>query len=253
MYRFYGPQYSTDVRQIFNGYMLHTGKLYLLDFSDTLYLSLSSLPLWLLTFPLGTITFSFKSSLNINGCLLVSGSVCSGLKLLSCWCQESCGARHLKGIWHPSRLSLRTQSSLSAKAEMLYWQRWPVFAELEDCDKVSGGHSASGPQVIIKADRASLMSCLHLNIHMSCFRCSISAQICTAAVYWTFEWEVRVEISGGKQSHRWEEEEDVRDMRGDERRSWEGWEHGHCLRAAPISLLESDQSIDMNTHAHTHT
>ena len=42
-------------------------------------------------------------------------------------------------------------------------------------------------------------------------------------------------------------------MRGDERRSWEGWEHGHCLRAAPISLLESDQSTGTNTHTYIYS
>lgn len=40
-------------------------------------------------------------------------------------------------------------------------------------------------------------------------------------------------------------------MEGDERRTWEGWEHGHCLRAAPISPLESDQSTGMNTHIYS--
>lgn len=42
-------------------------------------------------------------------------------------------------------------------------------------------------------------------------------------------------------------------MRGDERRSREGWERGHCLRAAPISLLESDQSTSMNTHTYIYS
>lgn len=36
-------------------------------------------------------------------------------------------------------------------------------------------------------------------------------------------------------------------MKGDERRSRGGWEHGHCLQAATVSQLESDQSTGMNT------
>lgn len=59
------------------------------------------------------------------------------------------------------------------------------------------------------------------------------------------------EISGRKELRCRQEEEEKEDMQGDERRRWGAWEHGHCLRAAPISLLESDQSKDMNTQIHT--
>lgn len=33
----------------------------------------------------------------------------------------------------------------------------------------------------------------------------------------------------------------------------EGWDDGHCLRAALISLLESDQSTGTTTHTHIYS
>lgn len=151
-----------------------------------------------------------------------------------------------------TRLSLRTQISLSVKAETLYWQRWPVFAELEECDKVSGATTPRGPELLSKlTEHRWWAACIRL-YRQAAFAeealSHISAQICAAAVYW--EWEARVEISGGKQLHRWEED---RDRTGDERRSCEGWDGGHGLRAAPISLLENDQSTGTNTHTHIYS
>lgn len=94
----------------FNLHTLHSGAVKLWYeltwlFRHPLFVSFFPLPysllLWLLTLPLGIITFSFNQ-VQINDCLLVSGTVCSGPKLLSCWCQKSGSAQHLRGIWHPS-------------------------------------------------------------------------------------------------------------------------------------------------------
>lgn len=156
-----------------------------------------------------------------------------------------------------TRLSLRTQNSLSVKAEVLYWQQRPVLAELEECDKVLGA-TVLGASSYYQSWQSITDELPASNIHAQAAFAEkalvhISAKICMAAVYRAFQWEVKVEISGGKQSRCWQEEEEKKDMKGDERRSWEGWEHGQCLRAAPISLLESDQSTGMNTQTHTFT
>lgn len=184
--------------------------------------------------------------------------MCPGPKLLSCWCQKSCSAQHLKGLWHSSTLDYLW----GHRAHYQWRQRRftgngsPVFAELEECDKVSGATKPRRPPLIIKADRASLMSCLHPNIHTSCF-CQKGALAhkridtrgsCLLSVWLRGKsWDIRQEAvtqlraRGGKERYegRWKEE-----LHGDD---------GHCLRAAPISQLESDQSPGTNTHTHIYS
>lgn len=155
-----------------------------------------------------------------------------------------------------TRLSLRTQSSLSVKAEVLYWQQQSVLAELEECDKVLGA-TVLGASSYYQSWQSITDELPASNVHTGCFcwkgtcahKCTDMHGSCLQSIWVRSKsGHIRRETvtpltgRGGN-----------RDMEGDERRSWEGWEHGHCLRAAPISLLESDQSTGMNTQIHTFT
>lgn len=102
-----------------------------------------------------------------------------------------------------------------------------MFAELEECDKVSGGHSASEgslPPTYYQsrqslADELPTSEYMHTRRPLPKRRCARArgAQICAAAVYPAFDCEVRAEISGPGSSHAAEEEEEEEgktDMKG---------------------------------------
>lgn len=78
---------------------------------------------------------------------------------------------------------------------------------LQSCRSVTkywGGTAPWGPTLIIKANRASLMSCLLLNPHSGrvCQNSHISADLQASVVYRVFDSVARARISGGKQRRR---------------------------------------------------
>lgn len=123
--------------------------------------------------------------------------MCRGPKLQSCWCQKSCSAQHLKGLWHSATLDYLWghRAHYQWRQRCFTGNTGPVFSELEQCDKISGATTPWGPP-LIKADRALLMSCLCPNTHQSCF-CHKDAlahkciDMCSG--HWVFDWEVQNE------------------------------------------------------------
>lgn len=180
--------------------------------------------------------------------------MCPGPELRSCLCQKSCSVQHLKGLWHSSTLDYLW----GHRAHYQWRQRCftgngsPVFAELEECDKVlratapQGSHLlpkltepgwwAAYVQIYTQAAFPQNGALAHkcINVHGSCL---------------LSDWEVRVEISGSL--HNWVEEEVKTDMKWDERWSWGGWRRW-SLPQACTDLPTGEWPKPRHEYTHSH-
>lgn len=146
---------------------------------------------------------------------------------------------------------------------MLYWHWWPCVFRAGWVWPSTEWHWVTteplGPPVIIKADRASLMSCLRLNINTICFSQKSRLRPCCGSIDMCSSCALSLCLSGVSGDIRQETVAPLRGRVGKEIwREMKGWggkdgNDGQRLRAAPISLLESDQSPGTNTHTHIYS